>query len=310
MNNKFSTGVFIGLASFFLIGAFSYAQEVPLEGESDQQISEFSLSGYGEKGKKAWDLTGKSADIFDEVVKLKSIIGNLYGKQEDIKLTADKGDFNKVNGFVHLENNVIITTSSGAKLTTEVLDWDRKVGRVSTKEMVNITRENMFTSAQGAVAEPDLNKVTLEKQVMVKIDSVSEKSKEYKPGEKTIITSDGPLEIDYQKNIAIFKNNVKVDRLDITIYSDEMDVYFAVKSGSEKKAEPAAQAVMPAMMGSKIDKIVCRGNVRIVKGDNNSYSQEAVYSALDKKITLTGQPRLVIYSTEELGASLGDKGAF
>jgi len=36
--------------------------------ESDQQISDFSLSGYGDKGKKSWDISGKSADIFTEVV--------------------------------------------------------------------------------------------------------------------------------------------------------------------------------------------------------------------------------------------------
>ncbi|MBM3245689.1 MAG: LPS export ABC transporter periplasmic protein LptC, partial [Candidatus Omnitrophica bacterium] len=94
--------------------------------ESDQQISDFSLAGYGEQGKKTWELSGKSADIFDEVVKLKDITGNLYGKDEDIKLTSDKGDFNKTEGKIFLEDNVVITTTSGAKLTTDSLEWDRK----------------------------------------------------------------------------------------------------------------------------------------------------------------------------------------
>jgi len=95
--------------------------------ESDQQISDFSLAGYGEKGTKSWDLSGKSADIFDNTVKLKDVVGNLYGKEEDVNLTAARGDFDKQDGRVHLEQDVVITTSSGARLTTDSLDWDRKI---------------------------------------------------------------------------------------------------------------------------------------------------------------------------------------
>ncbi|MDO8488719.1 MAG: hypothetical protein Q7S42_01205 [Candidatus Omnitrophota bacterium] len=36
--------------------------------ESPQQIGDFTLSGSGDKGKKAWDLGGKSADIYNDVV--------------------------------------------------------------------------------------------------------------------------------------------------------------------------------------------------------------------------------------------------
>jgi LPS export ABC transporter protein LptC len=92
---------------------FGYCQE------PGQQIADFSLAGYGEQGKKSWDLAGQSADIYQDAVKLNDVTGNVYGKEEDVKLTADKGDFNKKDGKVHLEKNVVITTSTGAKLTTE-----------------------------------------------------------------------------------------------------------------------------------------------------------------------------------------------
>jgi lipopolysaccharide assembly outer membrane protein LptD (OstA) len=59
-------------------------------------------------------------------------------------------------------------------------------------------------------------------------------------------------------------------------------------------------------MGSKIEKIVARGNVKITRGENVSYSDEATYTALDKKITLSGSPKLIIYSTEEMSASFGN----
>ena len=289
------------LALIILIKPDLYAQK---EQDSDQQIGDFSLVGYAEKGKKDWDISGKSADIFGDVVKLKEVVGNLYGEKEDIKLTAEKGDFDKAQGKVHLENNVIITTSAGARLTTDSLDWDRKMQLVSTKDVVNITRENMTTTAQGATAEPNLNKIKLEKDVRVDILPNPGKDPEKRDGNKIIITCDGPLEIDYAKNIATFKNKVKVDMQENVIYSDAMDIYFA--SSDQQEPAPASDDQSAQLMGAKIEKIVARGNVKIVRGENVSYSEEAVYTALDKRIVLTGKPKLVIYSTEDIGASIGN----
>ena len=74
-----------------------------------------------------------------------------------------------------------------------------------------------------------------------------------------------------------------------------MDVYF---SSAMQKIQLRTEESCD-MMGSKIDKIVARGNVKIVRGENVSYSDEAIYTAADKKITLSGRPKLIIYSTEE-----------
>jgi LPS export ABC transporter protein LptC len=281
-----------------------FAQGKNIE-EADQQISEFSLASFGEKGKKAWDLAGKSADIFTDVIKLKDVVGNLYGEKEDIKLTADKGDFDKVDGKVHLEENVVITTSSGTKLTTDSLDWDRKKQLVVTEELVNIERGNMLTTASGAMGEPNLKKVSLQKDVTVNINPATDEKSQEPQGQKKkiVITCDGPLEIDYGKNIAIFKNNVKVDTQDMLIQSDIMDVYF----GRMGRDTPAGAGTDLTAMGSKIEKIVARGNVKITRGENVSYSDEATYTALDKKITLSGTPKLIIYSSEgDMNASFGN----
>lgn len=262
--------------------------------EAEQTIADFNLSGFGEQGKKSWELSGKSADIFSDIVKLKDIIGKLYGKEEDIKLTAQEGSFDKQQALIHLEKDVVITTSSGAQLTTDYLDWDRKNQVISTKAPVNIKKEDMITKAQGAVGHPDLNKMSLERDVTVEINPKDEQSKETVPQNKIIITCDGPLEIDYQNNVAVFNNNVKVEQKDVTIYSDTMDVYF-IKADTEKSSKEAAS---PMFMGTNLNKIICRGNVKIVRGENISYSDEAVYTASDKKIVLTGRPKLIIYSSE------------
>jgi LPS export ABC transporter protein LptC len=273
--------------------------------ESDQQIDDFSLSGYGERGRKNWDLSGKSADIFTEIVKLKSVTGNLYGEQEDIKLTADAGDFDKTDGKVHLERNVVITTTAGTRLTTDSLDWDRKNQLVTTKDKVNIQRENMITTGTGAIGRMGLKQVSLQKDVTVDILGQAKEGGLPNPKDKTVITCDGSLEIDYEKNIAIFNDNVRVKRPDSDIYSDKMDIYF-IAAGNEEKSKDTKESGAGAFMGNKIDRIIARGNVKVVRGENTSYSEEATYTASDKKLILTGRPKLIIYSSGGLDASFGN----
>jgi len=257
--------------------------------ESDQQIGDFSLSGFGDKGKKSWDLAGKSADIFSEVVKLKKVVGNNYAQNDTINLTADNGDFNKKSGVVHLQDNVVITTSSGTQLTTDTLDWDRKQQIISTLDKINLTRADMNLSGQGAQGQTALKQIMVGKDVRLNIQALD---KQVNKKEKILITCDGPLDVDYEKNIAIFNNNVKVEKSDLTIYSDKMQVYFTAKQQNNVLAKG------PAVLSSSVNKIIALGNVRILRGENISYSQEAIYTAIDKKITLTGKPQIIIYQTE------------
>lgn len=278
----------------FLIQANLIADEAK---ESPQQVGDFTLSGSGDKGKKAWDLAGKSADIYNDVVKLKQVVGNNYGDKDTINLTADNGNFNKSSGVVHLENNVVITTSSGSKLTTDSLDWDRKQQIISTLDKVNLARSDMNLSGVGAKGQTALKQVVLEKNVHLDINP---SQKQGGKKEKIVITCDGPLDVDYEKNIAVFNNNVKVEKPDMTIYSDKMQVYFTPKQ-DETKNDQEAQ-----VLSSSINKIVASGNVRILRGENISYSQEAVYTALDKKISLTGKPQIIIYQTENMNAAFGN----
>ncbi|KPK97067.1 MAG: hypothetical protein AMJ95_11105 [Omnitrophica WOR_2 bacterium SM23_72] len=288
--------IYAGILFLLLFSVLPFGiQDSVFSQESDQQIQDFSLYGYGEKGKKSWDISGKTADILEEVVKLHDVVGNLYGKEEDVRLTAQRGDFNKADGCVHLEQNVVIVTSTGARLLTDSLDWDRKNQLISTDNPVDVQRDNLRAQASGAHAEPNLKRIALEKDVRLDINPSSEKkSADSSEGEKIVITCDGPLEIDYEKNVAVFRNNVKVKKDDITIFSDTMDVFFSTSPARAKKKKKE-----PMVADNKIERIVSKGHVKIVRGLNVSYSEEAVYTALDKKITLSGKPKLVIYSEED-----------
>lgn len=86
----------------------------------------------------------------------------------------------------------------------------------------------------------------------------------------TIITSDGPLNADFQNKLAVFKDNVVVKDDQGTINADKMNVHFA--------------------KDNQIQKVECYGNVKITQEGRYSESQEAVYFALEKKIILTGDP--------------------
>ncbi len=295
----FFSFVAIFLASANKIEVKAYAQIQP--GEGQQQMSDFSLSGFGEKGKKSWDLTGKQADIASEIIKLNNIESNFYGDREDMKLTADRGNFDRLKGSMHLEKDVVVTTSSGARLTTNSLDWDRKEQLVTTSDPVNIVKGDVTIDGQGARANTGLNIVNLEKDIKVQINNPAVGGSEAK--QKIEIICDGPLEVDYQKNLATFHNKVKVHTQDGLIESDEMEVYFSsAKEPDSKASRPQSEE----FGGSKIEKIIARGSVKITRGQNVSYSEEAIYSAELHKITLTGRPKLVIFSEEKFNAPLGN----
>jgi len=233
-------------------------------------------------------------------VKLKQVLGNFYKERDRVTLTAEKGNFNKRNGLIHLEDNVVISTSSGAKLTTDSLDWDRKGQLVSSQALVNIQREGMTLEGQGVYGLTDLKDMQFNKAVKLNIFSKDNQGKATK-GERTVITCDGPLTVDYGKQIAIFNNNVKVERPDSVIYCDRLQVYFSTSNKGESSKNEGS-----LVDGSSIDRFIAWGNVRILHGENISYSEQATYIAADKRLSLSGRPQLVIYQTENMNAAFGN----
>jgi LPS export ABC transporter protein LptC len=271
-----------------------------------QQMSDFSLSGFGDKGKKSWDIAGKSADIGTDVIKLNDIVSNFYGEQDNVRLTAENGNFNRREGNIHLQDDVVVTTSSGARMTTDALDWDRKRQIVQTDRAVHVQKSNMMISGLGAKGFPDLNKLDLDKDVRVNIDGAPVPDGAKRGVQKIVITCDGSLQVDYQKNIATFNDKVRVVTADGVITSDHMELYFK-QDGDAKDGAKASKTVDDlSAAGTRIDRILARGNVSITRGQNVSYSDEAVYSAAENKITLLGRPKLVIYSSEGLNAPVGN----
>lgn len=91
------------------------------------------------------------------------------------------------------------------------------------------------------------------------------------PKQPTVITSDGPLEVDYTAKTAFFNQNVVVVDTHGTVHADIMKVYFTDDS-------------------KDIDHIYCKGNVKIEQPERHSESDEALYEAREERMVLTGNP--------------------
>ena len=49
-----------------------------------------------------------------------------------------------------------------------------------------------------------------------------------------------------------------------------------------------------------IVKVIAEGDVRVVRGEDSTYSEKAIYTTEDQKIILVGKPRIYIHAPEEM----------
>ena len=105
------------------------------------------------------------------------------------------------------------------------------------------------------------------------------------------------LEADQTKGIVIFSGSVKAVYGDATLYSDQLQVYFKPKPAPPKGTptppqEKAGQSPLGDMGAEKIDRIVAKGNVRMVQEDRVATGDEAIYYQDRDEVVLTGNPQL------------------
>ena len=105
------------------------------------------------------------------------------------------------------------------------------------------------------------------------------------------------LEADQTKGMVIFTGSVKAVYGDATLYSDQLQVYFKAKPAPPKGApkppqEKAEQSPLGDMGAEKIDRIVAKGNVRMVQEDRVATGDQAIYYKDRDEVVLTGNPQL------------------
>lgn len=282
----------IAMLVFFARGRMKDKDSLSMDGmsnELEQKILSFELANYTQDGKKKWILRGDSADVLSEVVNLNKISIETFDDPK-ITLTAESGAYNKKNREITLYKNVEVFTSDGAILMTEYLKWDGKTNTITTNEPLRMIKGDVIADGVGGLAMPQLKKVILDKEIVVKlstdvIDDIEMSASTGTEGAgkkdtRITITCDGPLIIDYEKNIAIFEDNVLVDDTRGRIYSEKMEAFL----------DPLTKNIV---------KVVAYGGVRVVRGEDSTYSQKAIYTTKDRKIVLIGKPKIFIHASDD-----------
>ncbi len=244
---------------------------------AQQEVKDFSFVQYREGGGLKWRLGGKSAEVVDNQVNIEDLSALSFGQGTMLKLKSRQGSFDKGENVVHLTDNVIAATTDGTRLATDRLDWNAETKNVFTDASVNIKRPDMDITGTGAVCDIEGKTAELKEGINARLVSDELAMPGSAPNEKNqaIITCDGPLELNYKQNRAFFYGNVKVEDSRGNILADRIDVYF----------NPATR---------RVKCVVARGNVRIINGENVTYSEKAIYLVDQARVILPNRPKLVI----------------
>lgn len=268
----------LSLFILILVSTTVLAEDGPSTGDIPrdvpaQQLEGFNLSGYSDRGQKSWDIKGDKADVQGNEVAVTNVDANAYGEQ-DLNLTAKRGKIDKTTGDIDLEQDVVMTSDTGATLKTETLQWQRNKDLVQTDDKVSIEDGTMTVEGRGMEARPSLKAARLKGDVTANILA---EGKDKKKDNQIQITSDGPMEIDQASQTAVFTENVQALEMQTgrKLKADRMEVTFDQES-------------------RKIKQILCTGNVEVHQGMNVTYSDSLTYKADEQRMILTGKPKLII----------------
>lgn len=237
--------------------------------EIEQNVTSFSIAGRSPKGVRQWQLDGDSARISGDEIFLDNLRAIAYGEQATVNLTSDSGIYRKGIGEVELTGNVKVISGTEFSLVTESARWSQNTKEIHTEDIVHISREGMTARGSGGSASSEENWARLERDVEVKIEP------------DTTVISSGPLDVRYDDNVAVFRDNVRVEDKDGRLFADILTVEF----------DPEDR---------KISRVVAEGNVKVKKGNSYTLSEKAIYTDTTKSAQLLGRPRIII-DPEELG---------
>lgn len=283
-------GIMIKVKVLFLISAVIICPVCMAQEDNkaaDQEINGFSLVQYSDSGDKKWELNGRSAELEENSVKIDDVSILASGDETFLKLKAREGNFDRDESLARLKKDVVLKTTDGITIKTDALNWDAEAKNVFTEEPVNIKRADFEVNGRGATCDLENKTAEVKKDVTANINAAMPAYMAAVSGDrqKTVITCDGPLEINYSKNKASFLNNVKVEDSQGNILADRIDVYF--DAGSRR-----------------VKCVVARGGVEIINGGNVTYSEKAIYLVDEGRVILPKRPKLVIQSEPNLKPAL------
>ena len=118
--------------------------------ETPHKMYSFSFAKYGRSGEKEIEIEGASANILEKSVELINVVAKAYAEETPVTITADQGDYDKVNNRVHLKKNVVATTENGTRLLTEELQIHPSEHKMETELQAQVKKDNIDVEGLGA----------------------------------------------------------------------------------------------------------------------------------------------------------------
>lgn len=243
------------------------------EKKPTHKLFEFSFTKYTPEGTKEIEIEGDSANVLTRTVSLMNVVAKAYAEETPVTITSDTGSYDKDHNKVFLEQNVVATTEDGTRLLTEELEILPTERVMETFVQTEVKKDNINIEGMGARGDSSLKRVRFKKNVTVVVQDPEQDDSDG----PTVISCDGPLVIDYEKNIAHFKDNVIAEDTRGKLMADVMDVYYN-------------------RVSRKVSKIVAIGHVVIENPDGNrTYSDNVIYLAEEGRIILGGDAEALYY---------------
>ena len=107
-----------------------------------------------------------------------------------------------------------------------------------------------------------------------------------------IIIESGSLEWDMKEKTMVFDGGVVAQGEDLTIECDRVFVYLNEGSSENGSEDP-----------DRIERIVAKGKVKIIRPDGEGMAEEAVYDVIEQKVDLIGQPAVFKRGSDSLTGS-------
>ncbi len=269
-------GLYAALVGLQFLTGGKAQKKSPQSEESVQpahKIYSFSFTKYTPNGEKEIEIEGHSANILARTVELMNVVAKAYAEETPVTITADQGQYDKEKNKVHLQKNVVATTEDGTRLLAEALDIHPSKRMMETDVATQVKKDNIDIEGTGAQGDSRLKKVRFKKNVTVIVQDPEKKNQ----GKPTTITCDGPLMIDYEQNIAHFKDHVVAQDERGRLTADNMDVYYNKST-------------------RRVSKIIAVGNVVIDNPDGNkTYSDNVIYLAEEGRIILGGDSEALYF---------------
>ena len=110
-----------------------------------------------EEGKIQWKLNADKAEVVysNKITHLKNIQMNLYQKNNQFSVSADKGIIHNESENVELEGNIQVHSGEGHMLTTNNLKWVSEQKTFETSDDVKINGNNFILTGKGMKVNVD-----------------------------------------------------------------------------------------------------------------------------------------------------------